>query len=303
MMMVDYRDGDMLHFETGYSGNSLVREKLYPLFEDVFGISAVLLKDFYRRGFWDPSYCPYTFFDGDIAVANASRFELPLMIKGRSIAAAGIQSVMTLPKYRHRGFMTSLFERMLEDIDRYYSLSLLFTKTPSLYKKFGFRIAPETRFCARLSDLAFGTKCLLKRLDLSQCNDASLLDHLLRRSTPVSYWFAPTAYTSSFYLNCYDDTWQGRIYYHPDWNAVLIFDMDPDTLRMYAILAEEWPTMAEIVQATGVTSLSWVVTDFYPDRFPDLKWNSVAYKSPGKLMIRGKGEPPIPIKYPEMAKF
>ncbi len=79
--------------------------------------------------------------------------------------------------------------------------------------------------------------------------------------------------------------------------------MDPDTLRMYAILAEEWPTMAEIVQATGVTSLSWVVTDFYPDRFPDLKWNSVAYKSPGKLMIRGKGELPIPIKYPDMAKF
>ena len=100
----------MLHFETAYSDNSLVREKLYPLFEDVFGISTVALKDFHRRGFWDPSYCPYTFFDGDTAVANASRFELPLMIKGRSITAAGIQSVMTLPKYRHRGLMTSLFD-------------------------------------------------------------------------------------------------------------------------------------------------------------------------------------------------
>ena len=30
MMMVDYRDGDMLHFETAYSGNSLVREKTVP---------------------------------------------------------------------------------------------------------------------------------------------------------------------------------------------------------------------------------------------------------------------------------
>ncbi|MCL4495910.1 MAG: GNAT family N-acetyltransferase [Firmicutes bacterium] len=154
-----------MQFDTAYSGNPLVREKLYPLFEDVFGIPAAMLKDFHRRGFWDPSYCPYTFFDGDTAIANAWCFELPLMIKGHSITAAGIQSVMTRPEYRHRGLMTGLIVRMLEDIDGNYLLSLLFTEIPSFNEKFGFRIVSETRFRVRLPDLAYETPISLKRLE------------------------------------------------------------------------------------------------------------------------------------------
>lgn len=139
--------------------------------------------------------------------------------------------------------------------------------------------------------------------NISQPADASLLDRLLRECIPISYWFTPTVYTSSFQLNCYEDTWQRRFYYHPEWNAALIFDTDPDTLWMYGVLAEELPTMAAIAQATGVTSLSWVATDFYRDRFPDLKWISTGYESAGKLMMRGKGALPIPIKYAKIAKF
>lgn len=293
----------MVQFVTAYSENAVVRAKLYPLFEHVFGISVALLQDFHRRGFWDPSYCPYTFFDGDTAVANASRFELPVMVSGRSILAAGIQSVMTLPAYRHRGLMSRLVERLLADVDTRYPLSLLFTENPTLYQKFGFHVIPEVRFRASVTELAPDAHSPLRRLDPAQPADAALLADRLQRATPLSYRFSPTAFASSFHLNCYDDTWHDRLYYHPDWNAVLIVDRTPDTVWLYGILAEDLPPMAEIVPALGLAPLSWVVTDFSPDRFPDVEWSVIAHESAGKLMARGAVELPITIKYPDIAKF
>ena len=59
--------------------------------------------------------------------------------------------------------------------------------------------------------------------------------------------------------------------------------------------------MAEIVSALGHTSPSWVVTDFYPDRFPGLPWSALPYESAGKLMARGTIELPTTIKYPDIA--
>lgn len=292
-----------MQFATAYSGNALVREKLYPLFERVFGISAALLRDFYSQGFWDPSYCPYTFFDGDTAVANASRFELPIRVHGRPVLAAGIQSVMTLSTYRHRGLMSRLMERLLEDVDTRYPLSLLFTENPALYQKFGFRVIPEVRFRTSVMDSTPKTRSPLRRLDAAEPADAALLADRLQRATPLSDYFSPTAFASAFHLNCYADTWRDRLYYHPDWNAVLIVDRTPDTLWMYGILATDLPPLAQIVSALGPPSPSWVVTDFYPDRFPDFAWSVTAYESTGKLMPRGTVKLPMTLKYPDIAKF
>lgn len=292
-----------MQFATAYSENAVVREKLYPLFEHVFGISAPLLQDFHGRGFWDPSYCPYTFFDGDTAVANASRFDLTVMVNGRPILAAGIQSVMTLPAYRHQGLMSRLMERLLGDVDTRYPLSLLFTEKPTLYQPFGFHVIPEFRFRAPVTALTPDARSPLRRLDPAQPADAALLADRLRRATPLSYRFSPTAFASSFHLNCYDDTWHDRLYYHPDWNAVLIVGTTPDTVWLYGILAEDLPSMAAIVSALGLTSPSWVVTDFYPDRFPGFAWSAIPDESGGKLMARGTVELPVTIKYPNIAKF
>lgn len=58
-------------FNRGQSHRAAHREPLYPLFETVFGIPASLLADFYDRGCWDPTYTPYSFYDGGRMVANA----------------------------------------------------------------------------------------------------------------------------------------------------------------------------------------------------------------------------------------
>lgn len=135
-----------LALATNYSTDDSKREKLYPLFEKVFGIEAVTLKDFYSRGFWNPAYRPYTFFDEERAVANVSMFSLPMTIQSTLVKAAGIQSVMTDPDYRRKGLMKLLLKEMLKDIDLEFELAFLFTDTPSLYTFFGFRQVQEHYF-------------------------------------------------------------------------------------------------------------------------------------------------------------
>ena len=65
---------NQLTFEKKYAGNDELRERLYPLFDKVFGIKVDTFKDFYARGFWDPTYTPFTFFNGEMAVSNVSVF-------------------------------------------------------------------------------------------------------------------------------------------------------------------------------------------------------------------------------------
>lgn len=200
--------------------------------------------------------------------------------------------------------MTRLMEHLLEDVDASSRLSLLFTEKPFLYQKFRVRVIDETRFCAPFDGLVTNTRSPRRRLDPWQPDDAALLDDLLRRSTPLSSQFSPTAYAPAFHLNCYANTWKKRIYYHPDWHAVLVFAIDGQTLWLYAILALELPTMGDIVQAIGAPSLSRVVADFCPNRFGDWEWRLIASESSGKLMVQGTVEQfPLAVKYPEIAKF
>ena len=293
----------MVRLVTDYGRESSWREKLYPLFEEVFGMPVDLLQDFHRRGYWDPSYCPYTYFDGDRALANVSRFSLPLIIKGQPIVAAGIQSVMTLPEFRHLGLMTSLMEYMLEDIDRRYFVSLLFTSQPNLYQRFGFQKVPETRFRAALPCLALDTPSALRRLDLSKHADGVLLQRVLEQSVPLSHGFAPTSYQSSFYLHCYETAWRERLHYDPESESVIVYEAHEKTLWLYAILAKEWPTMQSVLRAVATASLTEVVVDFSPDRFPELAWTPFLCESASILMARGEILLPQPLTYPDIAKF
>jgi hypothetical protein len=78
-----------LKLVSNYCSDDIRREQLYLLFEKVFGINVNTFKDFYQQGFWDSTYCPYTFFDGETAVANVSMFSLPLIIHSKPVRAAG----------------------------------------------------------------------------------------------------------------------------------------------------------------------------------------------------------------------
>ncbi|MFD2370428.1 GNAT family N-acetyltransferase [Brevibacillus sp. GCM10020057] len=272
-------------YANGYSAEGDKREALYPLFEKVFGIPADDLRDFYSRGFWDPTYWPYTWFDGTRAVANASRFTLELQCAGQRVQAAGIQSVMTHPDYRKRGLMRRLCERMLADADRQFSTAWLFTETPELYIPFGFRTVPQYSFAADWIHPG-NPHGWLRRIDFSAEQDVQLIRKCFAGQEPLSQTFAPVGYESSFFLHMYSPSFQQNVYYSERLDAILVFAVEEQTLHLYDIIGKRLPSWAKLCEEIR-EPFARAVLHFCPDQFAELSFTPLPYEGTGKLMVRG----------------
>lgn len=273
--------------EIDYAQDDRKREALYPLFEEVFGIPADLLGDFHQKGFWDSTYCPFTYFQKEKAAANVSMFSMPLLVEGKCIRAAGIQSVMTHPDHRGKGLMKKLFHHMLERLDQTYDCALLMTNQPGLYIPFGFQEAEQYSFKAAFMHPG-RINASLKRLDLFQENGLTLTRHLFEKRQPLSERFWPMRYQSSFYLNMYSPFFQERVYYSEDLNAILIYEVKEGILKLYDILAEKIPAMDDLAKQIP-EAFNQIECHFCPDRFNDVDWTVHTHTSRSKLMVRGMG--------------
>ncbi len=288
-------------FHEDYCAENGMRERLYPLFEFVFDISENILTDFHQRGLWDPTYHPYTLFDDGRAIANVSMFALPLVVGGKPITVAGIQSVMTHPDYRGQGLMKRLFEVMLHDIDSGFEASLLFTEKPNLYTKFGFQTVSESCFVLPYEHTGVCEE-RVRRLNAFDPSDMQLINTLLHLRTPASEHFFPLHYKSSFYLNIYDQHAHERLYYAKDLNAIIVFAVNNDTLELYDLIAPTFQTLEDVC-AQIPASFSKITLHFCPDRFTNVNWTPVPHESTLQLMVRGNFDGQKCLKYPETAKF
>ncbi|MFY0544089.1 GNAT family N-acetyltransferase [Brevibacillus sp. H7] len=269
-----------------YASHDGMREKLYPLFETVFKIDVPLLQDFYRRGFWNPTYRPYTFFDGDLAVANVSMFSMPLMIKQKRRMAAGIQSVMTHPDYRGKGLMKHLFAEMLQELDRECETALLLTETPDLYKPFGFRPVQEHYFRAPMKHVPADGKPSFRKLDFFQENDVQTVKDLFLNHTPVSHQFAPVSHQSSFCLNMYHPYFHEKLSYSEELGIILVWEVKGETLKLYDVIGETLPTLDEICSHIPLP-FSQIEFYFCPDLFDLTTIEPVVFARGNHLMVRG----------------
>ncbi|MED4784025.1 GNAT family N-acetyltransferase [Brevibacillus choshinensis] len=275
-----------LTFASHYASEMDSRETLYPLFERVFDIPVEVLKDFYARGFWDPTYCPYTFFDGTRAVANASCFTLELQLGGQRVKSAGIQSVMTHPDYRNRGLMRQLCEQMLVDLDQRFPTSWLFTDSPELYTPFGFRVVPQYAFVAEYSHDG-DPEAQLRQIDFQQEQDVRLVRECFVDHQPISLTFAPVGYESSFFLHMYSPDFQSYVHYSERLQAIIVFAVKEQTLHLYDIIGKQLPSWTEL--CTEIPEpFSRVTLHFCPDQFADRVFTPILYDGGGKLMVRGQ---------------
>ncbi|MGG2015335.1 GNAT family N-acetyltransferase [Bacillus sp. S10(2024)] len=278
------------------------RERLYDLFERVFHIPTHTLQDFYKKGFWNETYSPLTLFEEDVAIANVSMFSMPMMAGGERIKAAGIQSVMTHPNYRNKGFMKQLFDEVLKKIDEQYNYSFLFTETPELYTPFGFKVVKEyisimkyEKNEQRLSSI--------RKLDFFDEKDVQIMKDVFENKECLSRVFAPLHYQSSFYLNMYDEKWNKKLYFSEELNAILVYEIEEGVLKLYGVISELMPILDELC---AVIPEAFHTIEFYfsPDQLGVENADLKLYESNKHLMVRGE----IPVefnesKFPILAEF
>lgn len=290
-----------LELRQDYFGDKPSFTALAELLHQIFNID-ISLQD--RFGGPDPSSMPFGYFDANgRCVANFSVFTMPLVVDGTSIKAAGYQSGAVLPEYRGRGLYRDLMQRAFAWAeDTGHDAGLLLTDKPLLYKRYGFRSIPQTKFCGPCPTT--NSKALQsRRLELSNSDDAALLSHLLETRTPASKRFAVLRQKEMFLLNaCFDPsiqlTYVEALQTLAAWKAGV-----NGTFMLLDVAAPQMPTLADIAGAIQ-QPFHAVEVLFSPDQ---LDWNGEPrpYQGTCDLMLTGLGnmEDGAPFMLSPMADF
>ncbi|MGG5735597.1 MULTISPECIES: GNAT family N-acetyltransferase [Bacillus cereus group] len=264
------------------------REQLFPLFEEVFGITSQTLHDFSEKGYWDYTYKALSFIQDDKVIANVAAFSLPLLINGEKINAAGIQSVMTHPDFRRQGLMTQLLNKMIEKIDKECEYAFLFTETPELYKSFGFQIVQEYLMTIPY-DKKNNKDSILRKLDFYNEEDRNLINEIIENGQRLSNMFSTINYRSSFYLKMYDLKWNERLYYSKKLDAMIVYEVENEKLKLYGVFAPVLPILDELCEEI---SESFTEVEFYfcPDQLGIDEIQYTELQSSKYLMVRSNKE-------------
>lgn len=291
---------DGLTFQQGDFSDSARWEALAALLEDIFGIDITVLD---QLGGPDPSSTAFGWFNRDNRlVANLSAFTLPIMINGRPVHAAGLQSGAVLPEFRGRGLFRDVTKKALIWCDRHgFEAVFLYTDKPALYTQHGFTILPQSRFSIDSSGTSSGATSL-RLLNLGDTNDLAFVQTMLAARAPVSTRFAAVDQNRMFLLNSWfsDDIQLG---YSPVLEAVIAWRQTGDTLEILDIVARKIPDLEAILREIGLPARR-IDIDFVPDRL-SAEFEASPDNNELVLMMRGPEtlRPDGPIRLPELAQF
>ncbi|TXR89674.1 GNAT family N-acetyltransferase [Bacillus sp. SH7-1] len=277
------------------------REQLFPLFEEVFGITTQTLNDFSEKGYWDDTYKALSFLQEDEVIANVAAFSLPLLINGEKINAAGIQSVMTHPNFRRQGLMTQLMNKMIEEIDKKCECALLFTEKPELYTSFGFKVVQEYLMTIPYENNK--NDSLLRKLDYYNVGNRQLIHETIDSSQRLSNNFSTLNFHPSFYLNIYDSEWNEKLYYSEKLDALIVYEVDNEKLKLYGVFAPVIPVLDEIC---GEIAERFTEIEFYfsPDQLGVEDVQFTELQSSKYLMVRSNRELDLKgYKFPVLVEF
>lgn len=130
-------------FLVGYQQESQYRAAFNNLVEKIFGLS---FEAWYKAGYWNEKYRPYTLFDGERAVANIAVNIMDFNTFGEQQRYIQIGTVLTDEEYRNQKLSRFLMEQILNEWHKKCDFIYLFANNSvlELYPKFGF--SPVTEY-------------------------------------------------------------------------------------------------------------------------------------------------------------
>jgi GNAT superfamily N-acetyltransferase len=270
-----------LSFSHSYSFDNKKRNALIELFEPCFGIPAAALQEYYEAGHWDPTYRPFSLFEGERVVANVSLFDFPVVINGRAVKAAGIQSVMVHPDKRGEGLARKMMEEVLARFEGEYELFFLYGASPQMYEKFGFDRVPMSHFV--VEDVSkTGAREDVQELNAENEADVQLLRRLFQVRRPVSDVFGVAHHQSPFFLNVSDRQTIAYLYAR---DVAVVYQLTDGVFHLLDIIGAQIPTLSEILGALDLDVQSAEV-HFSPDLL-QTKYTALEPNVNAKFMVRG----------------
>jgi len=254
-----------LTFRQDYFADHAAWRALVSLLHDTFGIDIGPLM---QLGGPDSTSMPFGWFAGDGTLAsNLSAFAMPLVINGRRINAAGLQSGAVRPPWRGRGLYRDVTTKALDwCAAQGFEAIVLYTDKPALYEPYGFRTLPMHSFSGDAPAPTGAPQC--RSIDPRNADDLALLQDLLVGREPVSDTLAVVSSPAMFLINTQLDP-DARLAFIEQLSAVIAWKLDGGTLILLDVLAAAIPPLAAILGGLGARP-DRVEVLFRPDK---LGWN------------------------------
>jgi GNAT superfamily N-acetyltransferase len=256
-------DSSGLTFRQDYFADDKAWSALVSLLHDTFGIDLDPLK---RLGGADPTSMPFGWFDeSGFLAANLSAFAMPLVIGGRQINAAGLQSGAVRPPWRGRGLYRDVTRKALDwCAGQGFEAIVLYTDKPDLYTPYGFRSLPMHFYAGAAPEPLMGVQPA-RTLDPWTPEYLALLQRALKSRTPVSDALGVCESAAMFLINTQFDP-DVRLSWLEDRQAVVAWKVgDDSTFVLSDIIAATIPPLDAIFGSLGIAP-SAIEVLFSPDK-------------------------------------
>lgn len=221
----------------------------------------------------------FAVFDGDgRCVANVDAAILPGVVEGRPVMIGALAAAAVHPEWRGRGLFRSVMEEALAWCEPQAPAILLFTGTPDLYRRFGFRQVAQHAFLGAPPPEAIGYGAQ----PLDPIRDQARIRALVRRRTAPSRRFSLFVDAPVFLGNLARDR-DLEVAHLPELEAMVLYQMSDDVLTIADLVATRMPRLSDVLGALNLQP-RLITTLFTPDL---LDWHAEPRLDDTGLMIRG----------------
>ncbi len=253
-----------MEYIKNYKDQMTLRHSFNDLASSTFGIQ---FEEWYKRGFWNERYIPYSFIVKNKVIANVSVNELTLLINGKLKKAVQIGTVMTDHQYRNKGLSRALLEKVFEDYDKQVDLYYLFANHTVLdfYTRFGFSRRKEHLFSKKLPTEQ--PDKMLRKINLEK--DIHLLEDYCTNRKQQSQTFS-SLHTEGINFFHFLHVFSNDLYYDDSSESILIFKVIDSNIHLFDCISKREVALDEPIQALSMLGEN-VYLHFTPDQPDDYR--------------------------------
>ncbi len=204
-----------------YKHDPALRASFEALAHETFGLN---LEPWYRAGFWDSTYVPYSLAENGRVIANVSANTVYLTVDGRPVNAIMLGTVMTHKDYRGKGYAALLMNRALEEYRASADLIYLFANERALdfYPRFGFIPREEQQCFVNLKEVTAKPESY-RILNIRKVDDLALVRRLISSGFSARKRLNVTGNGALILFYCLSGLENGLRYY-PGSDTLLFYD-------------------------------------------------------------------------------
>ncbi|AMQ06583.1 GNAT family N-acetyltransferase [Sporosarcina psychrophila] len=246
-----------------YRNNESLKENFNTLAMKTFELD---FRGWYKKGYWDEKYIPYSFVDEGKVIANASINKMSIVINGKMCEGIQIGTVMTDENYRNQGLAKQLMQHIMKEYENTCDFMYLFANDTVLdfYPKFGFTRLNESEFSLDLakSSIQMNKDAKVKRLTIEI--DLALLEKFAE-NRHVNSTILDVENNESLLMFYFTLAFREAIFYVENLETIVLMEEEEDTLHIFDIISLKVPNIEAVLASIVKETTKKVVFYFTPD--------------------------------------